>query len=253
MSPIRRSQHAAASAGIRALGPHPPLSPIILTVYLINLIQSIMGTARPAVVRAGQHQNVQGGPMGYSKDRNRAFHGLAGALAGIIAISAIPAVHAADAEASDTQLVEIVVTAQRRSENLQNVPLSAQVISNAQLIEQNYNDLQDLSQIIPSLHVSAGGATSDIYIRGIGSGNSQSFDQSVGTFVDDVYFGRARSSTATFFDVNRIEVLKGPQSTFFGNNAIAGALNISTNKPGDTFDASARALYGMFGQYAIEA
>jgi iron complex outermembrane receptor protein len=171
-----------------------------------------------------------------------------------IAAGTSTASQAADAtNPSDSQLVEIVVTAQRRSENLQTVPLSAQVIGNAQLIEQNYSDLQDLSQVIPSLHVSAGGATSDIYIRGIGSGNSQSFDQSVGTFVDDIYFGRARSSTATFFDVNRIEVLKGPQSTFFGNNAIAGALNIATNKPGDTFDASARALYGMFGQYVVEA
>jgi len=191
--------------------------------------------------------------MGYAQDRGRISSGLLGVLAGFAAMSIVPSLRAADAGPSDTQLVEIVVTAQRRSENLQSVPLSAQVIGNAQLIEQNYNDLQDLSQVTPSLHVSAGGATSDIYIRGIGSGNSQSFDQSVGTFIDDVYFGRARSSTDTFFDVNRIEVLKGPQSTFFGNNAIAGALNIVTNKPSDTFDASARALYGMFGQYAVEA
>jgi outer membrane receptor protein involved in Fe transport len=191
--------------------------------------------------------------MGNAQDRGRIWYGLVGALAGFIAIGVTPSLHAADTESSDTQLVEIVVTAQRRSENLQNVPLSAQVIGNAELSERNYNDLQDLSQVTPSLHVSAGGATSDIYIRGIGSGNSQSFDQSVGTFIDDVYFGRARSSTDTFFDVNRIEVLKGPQSTFFGNNAIAGALNIVTNKPSDTFDASARALYGMFGQYAVES
>jgi iron complex outermembrane recepter protein len=191
--------------------------------------------------------------MGYSKNRGRVCIGLAGVLAGVIAIGTPPSVRAADVEASDTQLAEIVVTAQLRSENLQTVPLSAQVIGNAELIERNFSDLQDLSQVIPSLHVSAGGATSDIYIRGIGSGNSQSFDQSVGTFIDDIFFGRARSSTATFFDVNRIEVLKGPQSTFFGNNAVAGALNIVTNKPSDTFDASARALYGTFGQYAFEA
>src|ERR1700722_3654937 len=136
-----------------------------------------------------------GGSMGYSKDRGRVSIRLAGLLTACIAMTGAPSVRAADAEASDTQLVDIVVTAQRRSESLQTVPLSAQVIGNAQLIEQNYSDLQDLSQVIPSLHVSAGGATSDIYIRGIGSGNSQSFDQSVGTFVDDVYFGRARRST----------------------------------------------------------
>jgi iron complex outermembrane receptor protein len=176
-----------------------------------------------------------------------AFLGSAG-IAG-----AAPASQAADATANDSQLVEIVVTAQRRTENLQNVPISAQVIGNQELIDRNLTNLQDLSETVPSLHVSAGGATSDMYIRGIGSGNQQSFDQSVGTFVDDVYHGRARSSTDTFFDINRIEVLKGPQSTFFGNSAIAGALNIVTNKPGDTFEASARALYGMYGQYAFEA
>src|SRR5882724_524040 len=118
--------------------------------------------------------------MGYSRDRSRVCIGLATALTGLMAIFATPSARAAGAEASDTQLVEVVVTAQRRSENLQNVPLSAQVIGNSQLIERNYSDLQDLSQVIPSLHVSAGGATSDIYVRGIGSGNSQSFDQSVG-------------------------------------------------------------------------
>jgi iron complex outermembrane receptor protein len=171
-----------------------------------------------------------------------------------IAVGTLPSSQAASAtDASDTQLVEIVVTAQRRSENLQSVPISAQVIGGQQLVNQNLSNLQDLSQTVPSVHVSAGGATSDMYIRGIGSGNQQSFDQSVGTFVDDIYHGRARSSTNTFFDVDRIEVLKGPQSTFFGNNAIAGALDILTKRPGDTFEASARALYGMYGQYAFEA
>jgi len=173
---------------------------------------------------------------------------------GGLALTAAPDARAADAgAAAETQLAEVVVTAQRRTENLQSVPLSAQVIGEAQLTEQNFNDLQNLTQVLPAVHVSAGGATSDIYIRGVGSGNSQAFDQSVGTFVDDVYFGRARSTTATFFDVARIEVLKGPQSTFFGNNAIAGALNVVTNQPTDTFQGDARALYGTYGQYVFDA
>src|SRR5208282_1355847 len=82
---------------------------------------------------------------------------------------------------------------------------------------------------------------------------NSAFDQSVATFVDDIYYGRSRLSGATFLDLDRIEVLKGPQSTFFGNNAIAGALNIVTKNPGDTFDAYTRLLYGMYGQYAAEA
>jgi iron complex outermembrane recepter protein len=163
-------------------------------------------------------------------------------------------VHAAEqtADSNDGQLVEIVVTAQRRSENLQSVPISTQVIGGQTLTDRNLNSLVDLSQTVPSVHVSTGAASGDMYIRGIGSGDQQSFDQSVGTFVDDVYHGRARMSDNAFLDVEQVEVLKGPQSTFFGNNAIAGALNIITKKPTQTFDASARALYGTDGQYTFE-
>jgi iron complex outermembrane receptor protein len=159
---------------------------------------------------------------------------------------------AAAAGSSDAQLSEIVVTAQRRPETLQSVPISTQVISGQTLGTQNLNSLVDLSQTVPSVHVSTGAASGDMYIRGIGSGDQQSFDQSVGTFVDDIYHGRARMSDSTFLDVDQVEVLKGPQSTFFGNNAIAGALNIITKKPTQTFDASARVLYGSDGQYAFE-
>jgi iron complex outermembrane recepter protein len=188
----------------------------------------------------------------------KALSSLTGVLLSAVLEVALPVcVYAADESASPEseapQLSEIVVTAQRRTENLQNVPVSVQVIGGQTLAAENLNSLGDLAQTTPALHVSAGGATSDMYIRGIGSGNQQSFDQSVGTFSDDIYHGRARSSTATFLDLERIEVLKGPQSTFFGNNAIAGALNIVTRKPTDTFDASARVLYGQDGQYAFEA
>jgi len=91
-----------------------------------------------------------------------------------------------------------------------------------------------------------------MYIRGIGSGGNESFDQSVGLFIDDIYHGRSRTTQATFLDLDRIEVLKGPQSIFFGNNAIAVLCSIITKKPGDTLDGFARALYGEYGQYAAE-
>jgi iron complex outermembrane recepter protein len=102
------------------------------------------------------------------------------------------------------------------------------------------------------VHIDQSARGNEIYIRGIGSGYNQSFDQSVGMFIDDIYHGRSRTSSSTFLDLDSVEILKGPQSTFFGNNAIAGAFNIITKKPSDTFDASARALYGQFGQYAVE-
>jgi outer membrane receptor protein involved in Fe transport len=160
--------------------------------------------------------------------------------------------NAAPSETADT-LGEVVVTAQLRKENLQQVPVSAQVIGGPVLAQQNRNSMDDLTQTIPAVHVGGGGDfANSLFIRGIGSGGNPAFDQSVATFIDDVYFGRSRASGATFLDLDRIEVLKGPQSTFFGNNAIAGALNIVTKKPGDTFEGSFRALYGMHGQYAVE-
>jgi len=155
--------------------------------------------------------------------------------------------------ADESQVSEVVVTAQRRSEPLQNVPISVQVVSGQAIADQNYNSLETLSETVPSVHVQAGGSSSKIFIRGIGSGEAQqAVEQSVGLFVDDMYFGRSRSTTTTFLDLDRIEVLKGPQSTFFGGNAIAGALNVVTRKPTNEFDASARLLYGQDQQYAAE-
>ena len=159
-----------------------------------------------------------------------------------------------DDESTGEKLNEIVVTAQRRQENIQNVPISVQVVSGPALQTHNLNNLGDLSQVLPGVNIVSTGSTfsNDLFIRGVGSGPNPGFEQSVATFVDDVYFGRSRMIGATFLDVDRIEVLKGPQTTFFGNNAIAGALNIVTKKPGDTFDAWMRALYGMNSQYAVE-
>src|SRR5579872_4222390 len=110
-----------------------------------------------------------------------------------------------------------------------------------------------MSQTTPGIYISPDGPNSNMYVRGIGSGGYESVDQSVSTFVDDIYHGRSRLSSATFLDLDRIEVLKGPQTTYFGNNAIAGALNIVTKKPTNEFEADGRALYGNYGQYALEA
>lgn len=146
----------------------------------------------------------------------------------------------------------VTVTAQRRSENLQDVPLSATVIDELARIAGNITSLDALTQQTPSVSVQAGSRAASLYIRGIGSGENQAFDQSVGLFIDDIYHGRSRTSSAVLFDLDRVEILKGPQSTFFGNNAIAGALSIATRRPGRAFDANARAVYGEAGQYTFE-
>jgi iron complex outermembrane recepter protein len=153
---------------------------------------------------------------------------------------------------AEGRLEEVIVTAQKRAENLQDVPVSVQVISSQEFQQENHNTLAELTRTIPAVHVTDGLDSNNLFIRGVGSGGNPAFDQSVAVFVDDVYRGRSRTIEMSFLDVDRLEVLKGPQSTFFGNNAIAGALSIITKKPGDHFDAWARALYGMNDEYAFE-
>ncbi|MGE4323372.1 MAG: TonB-dependent receptor [Sphingobium sp.] len=137
---------------------------------------------------------------------------------------------------------DIVVTAQRRSENAQTVPISFGVVPGDLIVEQGLSTLAALSerQALVVIRPAAGG--DQIAIRGASSGYNPGFEQSVATFMDGVYRPRARSSRIALFDVERVEILKGPQTTFFGANAIAGALNITSRKPRPGFGVNI-ALY----------
>lgn len=151
---------------------------------------------------------------------------------------------------------EIVVTAQGREQRLQDVPISATVIGGEALRDANLRNLEELATRLPAVKLTPGPASDLLNIRGVGSGLNSGFEQSVATFVDGVFRGRSRSSRAALFDIARVEVLKGPQTTFFGNNAIAGALNITTRtaSPGGSFEYNASALYAPTdGEFALEA
>jgi iron complex outermembrane recepter protein len=197
--------------------------------------------------------------MGKLANLIRGFGATALAIGGYFGVTELSVAQSAPtansaSQVSANQLEEVVVTAQKRSENLQNVPISVQVISGQTLAEQNFNSFEDLTQTVPGVHISLGPSSGgdNIFIRGVGTTAGAAAEQSVALFTDDIYHGRSLLSNATFLDLDRIEVLKGPQSTFFGNNAIAGALNIVTKNPGDAFEAWGRALYGQHGQYAAE-
>lgn len=167
--------------------------------------------------------------------------------------SEAPAVPSPAAQQNDA-VGDIVVTAQRRSERLQAVPLSVSVATGELLRSQNINTIQDLGDRIGGLKITKGGASDQLNIRGTGSGFNAGFEQSVATFVDGIYHSRSRSVRTAFFDVERVEVLKGPQTTFFGANAIAGAINITTKSPGKAFEGNAVALYAPTdGEYNLEA
>jgi len=159
-------------------------------------------------------------------------------------------------EAAAQEVPEIVVTAQGREQRLQDVPISASVVSGDSLAKGNLRNLEDLGARLPAVKLTPGPASDLLNIRGVGSGLNAGFEQSVATFVDGIYRGRSRSSRAALFDIDRVEVLKGPQTTFFGNNAIAGALNITTRRaqPGGPFEYNASALYAPAdGEFNLEA
>ncbi len=144
-----------------------------------------------------------------------------------------------------TMLEEIIVTAQKRAQSIQDVPISITAVSGQKMTENGITSLQELSQYMPNVTVNVGAGTPNLYIRGIGSGTNQGFEQSVGLYTDGVYAGRGPLATApTTMDLERVEVLKGPQGILFGKNTVAGAINVISAKPTDEFEGSVEALYG---------
>ena len=131
--------------------------------------------------------------------------------------------------AGNGQLADIIVTATKRSESLQNVPVAVTAVGGDAIAKSGSVRLSDLS--IPGVNIGEAAKTSNIYIRGVGSGANLGFEQSVPIFIDSVYFGRGRASKIGLLDVDRVEVLKGPQPTFLGNNAIGGAVNVISARP----------------------
>lgn len=140
-------------------------------------------------------------------------------------------------------LGEIVVTAQRRAENVQEVPISIVVVSGDTLAENGLVRFEDLGATVPNFTVSANANSDTISIRGINSDGQPGSEQSVGVYVDGVYRGRGVQSRFAFLDLQRIEVLRGPQGTLFGKNTIAGAVSITSAKPTDELEASLQGLY----------
>jgi len=142
-----------------------------------------------------------------------------------------PAV-AADAGAEVSGIEQIVVTARRREENLQNVPVAITALTAEQLQEQNVRTLEDMTAYVPNIKVNAGRATSstiNAYIRGVGQNDPLwGFEPGVGIYMDDVYIARPQGALLDVYDVERIEVLRGPQGTLYGKNTLAGAIKYVT-------------------------
>lgn len=135
-------------------------------------------------------------------------------------------------------LDEVIVTSQYREQGLQDVPLSVAAVDSKIIEEQNVVKIEDLTTFVPNFTYTETGISTNFFIRGVGSGINQGFEQSVGVYVDGVHYPRGQQVRAPFLDLERVEVLRGPQSILFGKNSVAGAMNITTAKPTDTFEGS---------------
>ena len=139
----------------------------------------------------------------------------------------------AGSASSDVQLEEIIVTAQRREESAQRAAVPISVVSGEQLALAGVTQVEDLSKLVPALQVvPAAGPYSLFYLRGVGNFNGNALsDAAVAFNVDGVYVARPSSTSGVFYDVDRVEVLNGPQGTLYGRNATAGAINVLTKNP----------------------
>ena len=137
-------------------------------------------------------------------------------------------------------LEEVIVSAQKRVESLQDVPISVTAIQGDKLQSAGIANMSAMSDNVPNLFISDAAVNTNIFMRGMGSGNNQAFEQSVGMYIDGVYMGRGRQYRSPFVDVERVEVLRGPQGTLFGKNTVAGAINVTTASPdvGDELNGS---------------
>lgn len=152
---------------------------------------------------------------------------------------------AADADENST-LGEVVVTAQKREQKLQDVPISMEVVSGERLSDFATNDFKQMVKFTPNVSVETTAGNDTIYIRGFGSPPANfSFDQAVSLYMDGVYAGRNRQAQAPFFDLARVEVLRGPQGALFGKNTPAGAVSIVSAGPTSSFEGSVTALYNF--------
>ncbi|MDY6984363.1 MAG: TonB-dependent receptor plug domain-containing protein, partial [Pseudomonadota bacterium] len=177
--------------------------------------------------------------------RARYIHPLTFLVAVLLAVllSVLPAAGIVNTAFAQAEVEEFVVTAQKREQSLQDVPISVSAVTGDALQAQNLGEMEAVSMQLPNIHISESAIGDKLFIRGIGSGINAGFEQSVGTFVDGVYHGRSLQTRSQFLDIERVEVLRGPQSTYFGNNAIAGALNVTTRRPTDEFSGYVNTFY----------
>ncbi len=171
----------------------------------------------------------------------------------VLSLALVPTV----ASAEDRVLEEVVVTARQQEESLLDVPVTVAAFSEEDLQRYNINTLTEAAKLVPNFQIWQGGSGngSNIILRGIGSSSiSAAFDQSVAINIDGIVVNIGRFIHNSYMDMGRLEVLKGPQSLYFGKSATAGVVSVTTNDPGDKFEVEAMAGYeSEYEQTYLEA
>ncbi|MBT8041236.1 MAG: TonB-dependent receptor [Xanthomonadales bacterium] len=181
--------------------------------------------------------------------------------AALFALAATPATVVAQAGDNDENrpgaIEEIIVTAQRREQTLQEVPMAISAFTEEELAYLQADNLDSLQGAVPNLNLVQGrgsNSSANVYIRGVGQPDAlQSFDPAVGIYLDDVYMSRIQGGLFKLYDIERIEVLRGPQGTLYGKNTPGGAIRLITRTPGDDFEAQAGLLVGDYGRIQARA
>jgi len=176
-------------------------------------------------------------------------------LAGLMLITA-GVVPAAPAYSQGFALEEVVVTARRREESLQETPLAVTALNAEALRDAGVRNLADLNQIAPNIEVASTNGNAplaNIYIRGIGQRNSgANIDSGVGIYIDNVYVGRPDGALLDLNDIQSVQVLRGPQGTLFGKNTTGGALVFTSNSPVEGFEGSLGARVGNYDRLDVD-
>jgi outer membrane receptor protein involved in Fe transport len=150
-------------------------------------------------------------------------------------------------------LEEIIVTAQRREQSLQEVPISIHAVTGPELTQAGFRTMEDLGQFSPSVEMNESLHEWSVTIRGMGNDvAAMAVEQSAPIFVDGIHFGRPSMIKGAFMDVERIEVLTGPQPVYFGQNATAGAFSIINRGPTENWEGDLNAEFGNFGRKSLE-
>ena len=201
------------------------------------------------------------GVCGVRAHRSSAGFGYAAGWMGLVALigsagsACAQATAPAQAAIPDSgRLDEVIVTARRRAESLQSVPVAVSAFNANRIAELQARDLSGLQYATPNLYLDKGDASNAvIYIRGVGQNDSLAFvDPGVGVYVDDVFIARTQAAFLELFDVDRVEVLRGPQGTLYGRNTIGGAIKFISTRPPKTFDAYLEAGIGNYNSYDLK-